>query len=40
MKNKFYLLALLAVMGLATTTVSCSSDDNIENISTAPSKLN
>lgn len=39
MKNKFYLLALLAVMGLATTTVSCSSDDNIENISTAPSKL-
>src|SRR5690606_39216666 len=39
MKNKFYLLALFAVMGLATTTVSCSSDDNIENISTAPSKL-
>ena len=39
MKNKFYFLALLAVMGITTTTVSCNSDDSIENISSTPSKL-
>ncbi len=39
MKNKFYLLALLAAMGIVTTTISCNSDDNIESISSTPSKL-
>jgi len=40
MKNKIYALAFVVALAFsATTAVSCSSDDSIDNISTTPSKL-
>src|SRR5690606_25384705 len=39
MKNRFYLLMLLAVIGLTVTTVSCSNDDDTGIIDNTPSNL-